>query len=278
MTGSADTVVENSTQETDDPTTAALLGGEDFAVIDGGYSMSAGGALRTAGVIGGGTAAYGMLSKNKVPIEGFLDNQNAKYTDSISDRFEQGYDASEQRMDDALDPEKSRSAETKRGEQRTVDKLQEDPVEASEKKADKKADKARKDALKDGQSNKKANKAADAARDKVTRKAEKQSLKKGAEQTAKKVGQRATVEGAKKAAAFGAKKIGSRAAAMAMAALVPGPGWALAVGIGVTVGIELLTGPLGKWVGGLFNASGPSTDSPPSGGNTWLPSVSEEEE
>ncbi|MGP9759536.1 hypothetical protein [Corynebacterium sp. AOP12-C2-36] len=85
-----------------------------------------------------------------------------------------------------------------------------------------------------------------------------------------------TVEAGKKVVATGARKLGARAAALAVAAAIPGPGWAAAAGIVMTIGMEAVLGGnrILKGLYSMFTSSTkiPSTDTPPSPPTTtWLP-------
>lgn len=140
-----------------------------------------------------------------------------------------------------------------------------------------------KDATKEAnRSGKKAGKAAAKEARKAslraTRTAAKDAMETGGKRAAAKVTGKAALGGAKRATVQAGARIGSKLALMAGAAAVPGPGWALAIGVGSTLIIEaLLNDSVRNWIGSGIRSHGPDVDAEPSPPKThWLPNLDDE--
>lgn len=104
--------------------------------------------------------------------------------------------------------------------------------------------------------------------------------KKAATEAAEGAGKKAGKVAAKKALTKGATKIGGRLAAAAAAAAVPGPGWALAAGIVVTVGVEaLMNDSVRTWLADKMRTGDIAVNTPPEPPTThFLPYTGNEED
>lgn len=138
--------------------------------------------------------------------------------------------------------------------------------------ATKEADRAGREAGKDA-----ANEARRASL-RATRTAAKDAMETGGKKAAAKVAGKAALGGAKRATVQAGARIGSKLALMAGAAAIPGPGWALAIGIGSTLLIEaLLNDSVRNWIGSGIRSHGPDVDAEPSPPKTnWLPNIDDE--
>lgn len=112
----------------------------------------------------------------------------------------------------------------------------------------------------------------------ATRTAAKDAMETGGKKAAAKVAGKAALTGAKRATVQAGARIGSKLALMAGAAAVPGPGWALAIGVGSTLLIEaLLNDSVRNWIGSGIRSHGPDVDAEPSPPKTnWLPNLDDE--
>lgn len=112
----------------------------------------------------------------------------------------------------------------------------------------------------------------------ATRTAAKDAMETGGKRAAAKVAGKAALGGAKRATVQAGARIGSKLALMAGAAAVPGPGWALAIGVGSTLLIEaLLNDSVRNWIGSGIRSHGPDVDAEPSPPKThWLPNLDDE--
>lgn len=112
----------------------------------------------------------------------------------------------------------------------------------------------------------------------ATKEASKKALETGGKRAAAKVAGKAALSGAKRATVQAGARIGSKLALMAGAAAVPGPGWALAIGVGSTLLIEaLLNDSVRNWIGSGIRSHGPDVDAEPSPPKTnWLPNLDDE--
>lgn len=112
----------------------------------------------------------------------------------------------------------------------------------------------------------------------ATRTAAKDAMETGGKRAAAKVTGKAALGGAKRATVQAGARIGSKLALMAGAAAVPGPGWALAIGVGSTLIIEaLLNDSVRNWIGSGIRSHGPDVDAEPSPPKTnWLPNIDDE--
>lgn len=112
----------------------------------------------------------------------------------------------------------------------------------------------------------------------ATRTAAKGAMETGGKKSAAKVAGKSALGGAKRATARAGARIGSKLALMAGAAAIPGPGWALAIGVGSTLLIEgLFNDSVRNWLGSGIRSHGPDVDAEPSPPKTnWLPNIDDE--
>lgn len=245
----------------DQATTGKLFDGEDFSDLEGvddnihtddvGYAL-------------GGVAASAIAAPNF--------KQDAKLRNALlsgQDRLKESQVG--ERLAEAGKSDAARAGEAAK-DVAYDEKFSSTDRSTSIKDAVKDADRAGKEAGKD------AAKEARKASLRATRTAAKDAMETGGKKAAAKVAGKAALGGAKRATVQAGARIGSKLALMAGAAAVPGPGWALAIGVGSTLLIEaLLNDSVRNWIGSGIRSHGPDVDAEPSPPKTnWLPNIDDE--
>lgn len=245
----------------DQATTGKLFDGEDFSDLEGvddnihtddvGYAL-------------GGVAASAIAAPNF--------KQDAKLRNALlsgQDRLKESQVG--ERLAEAGKSDAARAGEAAK-DVAYDEKFSSTDRSTSIKDATKEADRAGKEAGKD------AAKEARKASLRATRTAAKDAMETGGKKAAAKVAGKAALGGAKRATVQAGARIGSKLALMAGAAAVPGPGWALAIGVGSTLLIEaLLNDSVRNWIGSGIRSHGPDVDAEPSPPKTnWLPDLDDE--